>query len=110
MLRESVSYVIARNETWSGVSATEPVEAGWAAEAVFFVRALAEPRGAMPSVRAQISPDGMRWIDEGTVAPMPSKVDDIQVLRVRHFGNFLRLAADLPEDAKCVVLVTVHLK
>ena len=110
MLRESVTYVIARNETWSGPAATEPVEAGWAGEAVVFVRAMSAPQGAMAPLKVQISPDGMRWIDEGTVAPMPSKVDDIQVLRVRHFGNFLRLASDLPDGAECVVLVTVHLK
>ena len=110
MLRESITYVVARNETWSGSAATEPVEAGWATEAVVFIRALADPEGVMPRVRAQISPDGMRWIDEGTTAPMPSARDDLQVMRVGHFGNFLRIASDLPEGARCVVLVTVHLK
>jgi hypothetical protein len=114
MLRESVTYVIARNETWTGAAATEPVEAGWATEAVFFVRALADPladpEGRLPRIRAQISPDGMRWIDEGACAAMPTSVDDLQALRVRHFGNWLRLKADLPDGARCTVLVTVHLK
>ena len=110
MLRESVTYVIARNETWTGTAATEPVEAGWAAEAVFFVRALGEPKGVMPKVRAQISPDGMRWVDEGTITAMPATLDEVQVLRVGHFGNWLRLATDLPDGAQCTVLVTVHLK
>ncbi len=110
MLRESVTYVIARNETWTGAATTEPVEAGWASEAVFFVRALNEPEGRLPQIKAQISPDGMRWVDEGTSAPMPADTDDLQVLRVRHFGNWLRLKADLPDGAKCTVLVTVHLK
>lgn len=110
MLRESVTYVIARNETWSGSAATEPVEAGWATEAVFFVRALADPEGRLPQIKAQISPDGMRWADEGTAAPMPAGTDDLQVLRVKHFGNWLRLTADLSGGAKCTVLVTVHLK
>lgn len=110
MLRESITYVIARNETWVGPSATEPVEAGWATEAVFFVRALGAPEGPMPQVRAQISADGMRWVDEGTVADMPAVLDDVQVLRVAHFGNWLRLATDLAEGATATVLVTVHLK
>ena len=110
MLRESVTYVIARNETWRGDCATEPVEAGWASEAVFFVRALGPTQGDMPQIRAQISPDGMRWADEGASVQMPTDVQDLQVLRVRHFGNWLRLAAELPDDAQCTVLVAVHLK
>jgi hypothetical protein len=110
MLRESVTYVVARHETWQGTCATEPVEAGWATEAIFFVRALETPAGGLPKIRAQISADGMRWAEDGTVAAMPAEKDSLEVLRVRHFGNWLRLAADLPEDANCVVLVSVHLK
>jgi len=110
MLRESVTYVVARHETWQGACATEPVEAGWATEALFFVRALVQPTGELPQIRAQISADGMRWADEGTATSMPADKDSLGVLRVRHFGNWLRLVADLPEDAQCVVLVSVHLK
>jgi hypothetical protein len=110
MLRESVTYVIARNEAWSGACATEPVEAGWASEAVFFVRALGAVEGEMPDARIQLSPDGMRWVDEGAATPMPVGGEDLRVLRVRHFGNWLRLAADLPAGSKSTVLVTVHLK
>ncbi len=110
MLRESVTYVIARNEDWSGEAVTEPVEAGWAEEAVFFIRALAQPQGKPAQVKAQISPDGMRWVDEGTAAPMPTDIDSLSVLRVAHFGNWLRLKADMPDGAGCVVLISVHLK
>jgi len=110
MLRESVTYVLAREESWKGEAATEPVEAGWATEAVFFLRGMDTAKGELPEVRAQISPDGMRWVDEGTKAPMPRSKDDIGFLRVRHFGNWLRLKADLPAGAQCSLLVAVHLK
>lgn len=110
MLRESVTYVIAREETWEGQAVTEPVEAGWATEAVFFLRAMDEAEGDLPQVRAQISPDGMRWIDEGATTALPKAKDDMEVLRIRHFGNWLRLTADLPEGAHCSLLVSVHLK
>ena len=110
MLRESVSYVIARNETWTGANTTEPVEAGWASEAVFFVRALRAPKGNMPPICVEISPDGMRWASEGTTTTLPDAEDGIAVLRVNHFGNWLRLSTTLAEGAECVVLVTVHLK
>ena len=32
------------------------------------------------------------------------------VARVRHFGNWLRIAADLPSGAELTVLVTIHVK
>jgi hypothetical protein len=109
MLRESVTYVINRQEVWQGQCATEPVEAGWATEAVFFVRGMDETKGQLPEIRAQISPDGMRWADEGASIPIPQK-DALEFLRIRHFGNWLRLKADLPEGAHCSLLVSVHLK
>lgn len=110
MLRESVTSVIARNEKWRGTSSTEPIEAGWATEAVFFIRALDDPQGALPDVIAEISPDGMHWLPEGARMPMPTSRDAISVLRIAHFGNWLRLSAALPPDASAAVLVTVHLK
>lgn len=110
MLRESLTAVIARNETWTGASATEPYEAGWATEAVFFVRALKPGKGASSQAHVEISPDGMRWVREGASLVLPTAVDDIAVARVRHFGNWLRLAADMPGEAEATVLVTLHLK
>lgn len=110
MLRESSSYVIARNETWSGDCASEPVEAGWATEAVFFVRALKAPTSVMPHAFVEISADGMRWVREGTSAAMPDMENGVTALRVTRFGNWLRVRAILPEGSECVVLVTLHLK
>jgi hypothetical protein len=110
VLRESSTTVLARNETWRGDSATEPVEAGWASEAVYFVRALRTPVGPMPEIFVEISPDGMHWVREGASVPMPSRENGIATLRAAHFGNWLRLHAVLPEGSECVVLVTLHLK
>src|SRR5688500_4279566 len=112
MLRESQSAVIARNEIWEGEITTEPYEAGWATEANAFVRALdyrsgtaswsasaAAPGGPgaspLPKVRArvQLSADGMRWIDEGSMFDLPRDTGRDTFVRVRHFGNWLRVAA-----------------
>jgi hypothetical protein len=49
-------------------------------------------------------------VAEGTEVPMPSRENGIAVLRVKHFGNWLRVAADFPPNSECTVLVTVHLK
>src|ERR1700754_897023 len=97
-MRHSTTAIVARNETWTGVSATEPYEAGWASEVVIFVRALRDTSGASAKARVQISPGGMRWVDEGTFA------------RLGHFGNWVRIAATLPEGSEARVLVTIHAK
>ncbi len=110
MLRESQTAVIARNERWAGTAATEPYEAGWASEAVLFVRALARAKGKPGRARVEISPDGMRWVAEGTTFPLPTKADGVTCARIRHFGNWLRITASLPKGAELTVLVTYHLK
>jgi hypothetical protein len=111
MLRESHVAVVARNEAWSGAVATEPYEAGWASEAVIFVRALkVENLGAGCDARVQISPDGIRWVDEGTRFTLPAAVDAVTFARVTQFGNWLRIAATLPVGARLSAVVTFHLK
>ncbi|WP_369062102.1 hypothetical protein ABOZ73_07800 [Caulobacter sp. 73W] len=111
MLRESQTAVVARNETWTGSCATEPFEAGWAQEAIFFVRALKAGTGQACQAHVEISPDGMRWVREGGVVELPVQDGDgVAFVRVAHFGNWLRLAADLPHDASRTLLVTLHLK
>ena len=75
MIRESHTAVVARIERWAGTVATDPYEAGWAQEAIIFVRALAASGVAGCTARVQISPDGMRWTDEGTTFPLPAEAD-----------------------------------
>lgn len=110
MLADSTSAVVARNVLWQGEAATEPYEAGWAREALLFVRALKPPSGSIPEAQVEISPDGMRWVPEGTRFPLPDSQDAVTFARVRHFGNWLRVTASLPEGAEITVLVTFHLK
>jgi hypothetical protein len=110
VLRESSTIVLDRNETWRGDSASEPVEAGWASEAIFFLRALRTPVGPLPEVFVEISPDGMHWVREGASVTMPTQENGVAALRVAHFGNWLRLRAVLPKGSECAVLVTLHLK
>ncbi|WP_062228009.1 hypothetical protein [Aureimonas frigidaquae] len=110
MLPENITAVIARNESWQGTATSEPYEAGWAREAVFFVRALKEPQGQPGTAFVEMSPDGMLWIAEGTQFTLPDRRDGIAVGRVAHFGNWLRLRVEFPDAAQCTVLVTLHLK
>jgi hypothetical protein len=110
MLPENITAVVARNERWTGDAASEPYEAGWAREAVFFIRALKQPVGASPAAWIEMSADGMHWVREGTEFQMPSQVDAIAVARLTRFGNWLRVATQFEQGAECTVLVTIHLK
>jgi len=112
MLRHSHTAVIARNEVWAGSAETEPYEAGWAREAVVFITTLSSSGLAEGNraARVQISPDGMRWVDEGSKLDVPAQTDGVSVARVRHFGNWLRVVSEMPAASRAAVLVTLHLK
>lgn len=108
-MRQSYTAVVAKNVVWKGDFATEPYEAAWASEAIFYVRIL-DHDGLSPGAeaRVQISPDGIRWCDEGT--RLPISAEEVTFARVRHFGEFLRIAGTLPAGAEAKVLVTLSLK
>ena len=109
MPRQVYTAVVERNVTWEGAFATEPYEAGWAAEALIFIRVL---HNGVPghSAAVQISPDGIRWLDEGTRIRLPEQPDGLTMARVTHFGNWLRLSGELPPGQSCTVLVYFVLK
>lgn len=79
----------------NGPFATEPHEAGWADEAlaIIYVR---EANGPAPrlALRAQISADGVRWLDHAAPALIIEKTGGYQLDLVR-FGNWLRLAGEV---------------
>lgn len=111
MLRECQTAVVARNVRWAGVAETEPYEAGWAQELVIFLRLL-EIKGSVEGVKAvvQISPDGIHWIDEGARLAFPTSVGTVGFTRLAHFGQYVRLRAELPAGTACKVIVTLNAK
>ena len=112
MLGHSTTAIVARHDVWTGASASEPYECGWAREAIVWVRAMATAEGDLRGVQArvQISPDGLRWLDAGAAFALPRAEGEIAFARVREFGNWLRVAADLPKGASLKVLVTITAK
>lgn len=109
-MRESITAVVARGDTWTGVTASEPYDVAWAGEAVIFLRSLgAEGNPERARAWVQISPDGIRWVDEGGILPIP-RVDEISSVRVRNFGTYLRVMTVLPEGSSFKALLTLSLK
>lgn len=111
MVRQSYTAVVERNRLWSGQFETEPYEAAWASEAVFFIRAL-ETTQLQPGiqVRVQISPDGIHWCDEGSSFTLPAESEAVTFGRVKHFGGWLRLWGELPAGSSVKVIVYLVLK
>ncbi len=108
MLRENQTAVIARNEWWGDGALAEPYEAGWASEAVLFLRAL-DGEGSGGRALVQISPDGMHWVDEGTTFEVPPR-GETRFARVAHFGQWLRVRLQLEAGRRVKVLLTYNLK
>lgn len=114
-MRQSHTIVLERNTLWVGAFATEPCEAGWAHEAIFFVRCL-ETNVADQWLHAwvEISPDGMHWCREGEVLSLPNNMDrsgeTVSFCRVEQFGSWLRLAGELPDGASMRVIAYLTLK
>lgn len=77
---------------------TNPYEAGWASEVIFFIM-VEELSGTNPSLTAsvQLSHDGVEWCDEGTVSE-PITSEGLHFIRVKHFGNYLRLDCKVNGD------------
>ena len=109
-MREAITAVVARGDTWSGVAASEPYDVAWASEAVVFLRSLgAEGNPEQARAWVQISPDGMRWVDEGSMLAIP-RVDEISSVRLHNFGTYLRVMTVLPEGSSFKALLTLSLK
>jgi len=102
MLPISITAVIARNETWQNFSYTEPYECGWAREAIVYLRALSQPIN-VDGVQAHIEYSRLKF-------QLPTQVDEIAWIPITHFGNWLRVSADVPKNSSICVLVSLHFK
>ena len=112
MIRNAYTAVLARGETWEGLVHTEPYEAAWAAEAVFFVRVMQVKAGAgsVAMAQVQISPDGMHWVNEGASMDLQAQPEALSFVRVANFGGWLRLAVAVPQGTAIQVVATLALK
>ncbi len=101
--------VLDRFTRFSGTFASEPYEVGWADEAIAFIRIHELDEKALVSASVQISMDGIVWLEEGTAfTPMGTTGD--YFVRVRHFGNWLRLQGTVSDGATCKATLSLALK
>ena len=107
-MRQFITTVLERRRDFTSDFQTEPYETAWASEAVFFIRVEeVSGKSAALTAAAQISVDGIHWIDEGTAFPAITAAGNYFV-RVSHFGGWLRLNCNVGgEDAR--FKLTIHL-
>ncbi|MDE0670271.1 MAG: hypothetical protein F4Y08_07815 [Caldilineaceae bacterium SB0662_bin_9] len=95
-MRQSHTAVVARNAAWNGPFATEPWEAAWAAEAIYFVRLLTPVAfRVIMQYSVEISPDGIHWVElsQGTFDFNEHNV--LAYRQLKHFGGWLRLSGNV---------------
>ncbi len=112
MMRNAYTAVIARGDLWEGSVHTEPYEAAWASEAVFFVHVIevVGASGGVAMAQVQISPDGLHWVNEGAAMDIPAQSQALSFARVGNFGGWLRLAVAVPGGVGIKVVATLALK
>ncbi len=116
-MRQSHTAVVERNQRWEGDFATEPYEAGWSHEAIFFVRILRAEAANSSSLidvelKVQVSPDGIHWCDEGSrlnFVVQQHTLEKPSFVRVSHYGGWLRLAGTA-KNGRVWALVHLALK
>ena len=98
-------------KTFSEDFETHPFECGWAGEAIFFVMVEGvEGANARLDCRVQLSHDGVTWADEGSALDSLREAG-LRFIRVRHFGNWLRLACRIRgEEPAFKLLLQIALK
>lgn len=80
---------------------TNPYEVGWADECIFFIM-VEGLSGNNPVLIAEVelSHDGVSWAKEGTVSESITK-QGLHFIRVKHFGNWLRLNCAVQGSDAC---------
>lgn len=108
MLTNSQTAVLEKNTVLSGEFATEPFEVAWAREARWFFQALDGPPNATVTMRTQVSPDGLHWVDaddQDVTASAP-----LVTWTSSDFGHWLRIRGTVSEGANVKVRVYLALK
>lgn len=108
-MRESYTAAVERNVVCTADFASEPYEAAWADEAIFFVRVLDPHHKGKLKFVAEISPDGMLWCPEGMACEI-AEGSALGFIRVKHFGGWLRIRRLDKSKSAPKVIVYLNLK
>jgi hypothetical protein len=104
----SATTLVERRTVVDGEYGTHPYEAGWASEALFFVRTNG-PHAEL-TIFPQVSPDGIDWLDHGQPVTLPADKGLVKV-GMAQFGTWIRvLISGASAETPAVVFVHLALK
>ena len=100
-MKRTYTAVVERAEPIKGTHESEPYEAGWADEALIFVKVRdgLDPEAQL-MLRAQVSPDGIEWVDHHEASSSTVQRDGLAVLPIRNFGNWLRVVTACTDPSR----------
>lgn len=98
-MKEFYTVVLDRLTTFNGILESEPYEAGWAEEAIAFVKIHSMEKDAKVSFRIQISPDGIIWADTESRKESIEE-EGVYYSKIREFGGWLRLVVESEKEIK----------
>lgn len=102
--------VVERDGWFDEALSTEPFEAGWAEEAIWFINVL-DSDGASWVALPEISPDGLNWLAMPGMEPMHFASLGMYALSLTHFGVWLRLSlTPSARTGRCKMRLTLTLK
>ena len=107
-MRQYYQSLLERKKEFDSRFETEPYEAAWASEAIFYIKVEGvSGDNAKLDAKVQISPAGHDWVDDGTKFPSITK-KGVYFVKVKHFGGWLRLDCNITgKDAR--FLLTIHI-
>ncbi|WP_167133042.1 hypothetical protein [Paramicrobacterium chengjingii] len=106
-MRQSQTAVLERGITLDDVIHTEPFETAWASEARWFVHFLEPEAAGTVAVQAQVSPNGIQWVDHESDA-VTVDAPHLGTGTIRDFGGWLRFT--ITGDTSPLIKVVLALK
>jgi hypothetical protein len=88
---QSQTAVLEKNTTFRGDFATEPFEVAWAREGRWFFQVLESSGDPAITLRTQVSPDGLTWVDLPEDAEHEAIGTGLTTWCAREFGGWMRV-------------------
>lgn len=106
-MRQSQTAILERGIALNGILHTEPFETAWASEARWFVNFLEPEATGTVTVQAQVSPNGIQWVNHESDA-VTVDAPHLGTGAIRDFGGWLRLT--ITGDTSPLIKVVLALK
>lgn len=107
---QSQTAVLEKNTTFSSDFTTEPFETAWAREGRWFFQVLESSGCPAITLRTQVSPDGLNWIDQLDDVEHSAAESGLTTWSAREFGGWMRVRGTFGGPGSVKVRIYLALK